>query len=232
MMDIRKKENGKSIMKEVKKRFSSLPPEFEPLTQEMFRIFNLILVQGDSHIVEYVPYASDLYTNTFEKYAIPMFDFEWSTQKRVETKKNIEQLINGDKDIDYLKSTRSEGAEYIIEAKEKNLNCYESVLVHPNIPNNGCISNLPEGAIVEVPGIISGNGVNGLAMGDLPRPMAEICRRQIILNEMTVKSVIEGDIKLVYQIFALDPMINNLETARKLADEYIKINTKYLDTFK
>jgi hypothetical protein len=36
-----------------------------------------------------------------------------------------------------------------------------------NLPNQGHISNLPEGAIVEVPGLISGAGVQGVAVGPL-----------------------------------------------------------------
>jgi alpha-galactosidase/6-phospho-beta-glucosidase family protein len=61
--------------------------------------------------------------------------------------------------------------------------------------------------------------------------LAELCNRQIILNDLTVQAVLEGNINIVYQIFALDPMINNLDAAVKLADEYVITNKKYLPTF-
>jgi alpha-galactosidase/6-phospho-beta-glucosidase family protein len=61
--------------------------------------------------------------------------------------------------------------------------------------------------------------------------LAELCNRQIILNDLTVQAVLEGNINIVYQIFALDPMINNLDVAVKLADEYVITNKKYLPTF-
>ncbi len=109
----------------------------------------------------------------------------------------------------------SERAEIIIEAIEKNSNSFvESI----NIPNRGNIANLPDGVVVEVPGIVSGNGVTGLAVGELPAAMEEWCRRQLLINELTVQAVIEGNIRLVYRLLALDPMITSTDTAIKLAD--------------
>jgi len=228
MLDIREKESGEDIYGIVKDRMKDLPLEFEPLTQEIFRIFDLILVQGDCHIVEYLPYASNLVSGTFKKYDIQMYDFKWASGKRDEMWEDIGLMINDKKEVDSLKDSRTERAEIIIDSIEKNSSFYEEAV---NIPNNGNIKNLTDGAIVEVPAIISGSGITGLALGDLPKTMAELCNRQLVLNEMTVQAVIEGNIKLVYQLFALDPMIDSLDTAVKLADEYIKVNIKYLPSF-
>lgn len=38
---------------------------------------------------------------------------------------------------------------------------------HINVPNQGCITNLPQGAIVEVPALVDRSGVKPLCMGDL-----------------------------------------------------------------
>jgi len=37
-----------------------------------------------------------------------------------------------------------------------------------------------------------GNGIIGLAIGDLPKPIAGLCNRQLILNDLTVQAVIDG----------------------------------------
>ncbi len=228
ILDIRERKTGKGVYNIFKKKMKDLPSEFEPLTQEVFKVFDYMPVAGDCHIAEYLPYTSDLSSETFKKFDVQIYDFEWSCRSRDRMWSDIELMISGQKKVDYLKNTRSERAELIIAGIEKNSNSYESSI---NIPNRGCITNLPRGAIVDVPGVITGNGVVGLAMGDLPKPIAELCNRQLILNELTAQAVIEGNIKLVYQLFALDPMINNLDTAVKLADEYIKINMKYLPSF-
>jgi alpha-galactosidase len=233
MVDVRDKKTGEDISDIVKKKMLGLPTEFEPLTQEMFRIFNYIPVSGDCHISEYLPYVSDLSSETFKKYDIQMYSFEWGIRMRNNMWKDIEMMIKGEKDIEHLKYSINEAiteeVSMIIASIENNSNYYSDIV---NIPNRGNITNLPMDAIVEVPGLISGNGVTGLAMGSLPETIAELCRRQIILNDLTVQAVIEGSVKLVYQLFALDPMINNLNTAVKLANEYIKENIKYLPTFR
>jgi alpha-galactosidase/6-phospho-beta-glucosidase family protein len=48
--------------------------------------------------------------------------------------------------------------------------------------------------------------------------MAKWCRRQLLINEMTVDAVLEGTMKTVYQFFALDPMVTDLNSAVKLAN--------------
>ncbi len=228
MLDVRDKKTGEDIYPLLRKKISQLPSDFEPLTKDLFKIFNYVPVAGDCHITEYLSYTSDLSSGTFKEFDIQLYDLKWACRNRDRMWNDIEMMINGKKEIDWLKNKISERAEFIIAGIEKNSNLYESSI---SIPNEGCITNLPDGVIVDVPGVITGNGVIGLAMGDLPKPIAELCNRQLIINDLTVQAVIEGNIRLVYQLFALDPMINNLDTAVKLADEYIKINMKYLPSF-
>ena len=232
LLDIRKKESGKDCYDLLRKKMEKLPATFEPLTQKIFKIFNYLPVSGDCHISEYLPYVSDLKSGTFKEYDIQMYSFKWGEKIRNEMWNNIDLHIRKEKDLDDLKHSLNEeiteAAARTISSIETNKNSY---IDSANIPNKGNISNIPNGSIVEVPCITAGQGIIGLSMGDLPKTIAELCRRQIILNEMTLQAVIEGNIKLVYQLFSLDPMINNLNTAKKLADEYIRENKKYLTTF-
>ena len=232
MLDIKDKKTGKDIYDRARKKMKNLPNKFEPLTQKMFEIFDFIPVSGDCHISEYLPYVSDLSDGTFKKYDIQMYNFEWGNRMRENMWNDIEMMINGKKNIESLKSSVNEAiteeVALIVSSIEKDKNLYFDTV---NILNNGSISNLPDNAIIEVPGIISKKGIKGIEIGKLPETIAELCRRQLILNDLTVQAVIEGDIKLVYKLFALDPMVNNLNTAINLADEYIKRNIKYLPTF-
>ena len=232
LLDIREKNSGKECYNLLRKNISKLSPRFEPLTQKMYEIFNYLPVSGDCHISEYLPYVSDLKDGTFKEFDIQMYSFEWGKNTRNEMWNNIDLFIEGKKDLNELKHSINEeiteAAARIICSIEKNKNFYIDAA---NIPNKGSISNLPFDSIVEVPSIVAGKGIIGLSMGDLPKTIAELCRRQIIINEMTLDAVIEGNIKLVYQLFALDPMVDNLNTAKKLADEYISMNKKYLPTF-
>ncbi|UCF98008.1 MAG: hypothetical protein JSV89_00375 [Spirochaetaceae bacterium] len=232
VLDIRDKKTGRDMFEVARKKLMELPPEFEPLTQEMIKIFGQIPVAGDCHISEYVPYVSQLSAETFKKYDIQMYSFDWGNRTREMMWKDISEMTQGKKSIESLKSSINEAiteeVALIIASLEKNKNNYVETV---NIPNQGSICNLPAGAIVEVPGIIGGNGITGLAIGELPEPIAELCRRQVVLNDLTVDAVIEGDMNSVYKLFALEPMISDLSTARKLADEYVKEFREYLPTF-
>jgi alpha-galactosidase len=116
----------------------------------------------------------------------------------------------------------------MIDGIANNRRLYEEAL---NIPNRGYITNLPDGAMVEVPGILTSEGPPGLFVGDLPEAIAAMCRRQISINELTVEAFQKGDRRLVHQLFAIDPMIQDPEVAVKLADEYLELYKDYLPTF-
>src|SRR3989337_1894465 len=123
----------------------------------------------------------------------------------------------------------SERHEFIMDAILHNKHAYEEAV---NIPNRGYISNLPEGAIVEVPGVADADGGKGGHVDNPPEPIGELCRRQIVINDLLVKAFSTGSRDLVYQMFAIDPMIQDLNLARSLADELIDGNKAHLHVFK
>ncbi|MHA1968454.1 MAG: family 4 glycosyl hydrolase, partial [Candidatus Hodarchaeales archaeon] len=107
-----------------------------------------------------------------------------------------------------------------------NANTYEPSV---NIPNDGSISNLPNDAIVEVPGLVSRYGVSGMKMGKLPEGITALCQREISIAKLITRSSIEGDRDLALQAFAL--MGDDLDLAEKMLNDYLKTHEKYLPQF-
>ena len=68
----------------------------------------------------------------------------------------------GEARIDHLRQADSEGALEIIESIAGAREHYHLAV---NLPNRGYITNLPDGAMVEVPGLVSGAGVQGVGRG-------------------------------------------------------------------
>ena len=219
MIDIRERATGCDIYPLVREKIKSLPPTFEPLTRTVYELFDLIPVSGDCHLAEYLPYTHNVNRKTWERYNIQMYDMEWSSRKRNENWQRIEAMADEKVAVHELRKTFSERAELIISSIINNENSYESAV---NLPNKGYITNLPEGAIVEVPALVSGAGVIGLGMGDLPEPIAALCRRQITINELSARAAVEGDRHLALQALALDPMIDDPEIAEKMLDDYLE----------
>jgi alpha-galactosidase len=228
MIDVRDRITGEDLYPLIAEQRKRLPPTFEPLTQKMFDIFGIMPVSGDCHLCEYVPYTSDAREQTWHRFDIQFYDMEWGKRKREEGWKLVRDILEDRVGLDALRFAYSERAEHIIDAIANNRHTYEEAL---NLTNRGYITNLPNEAIVEVPAIISADGSVGVVVGDLPEPIAELCRRQIAINELTVRAFLKRDRKLVYQLFAIDPMIQDPDVAIQLADEYLELNMKYIPQF-
>jgi alpha-galactosidase len=130
--------------------------------------------------------------------------------------------------IAHLQEADSEGALEIIENIAGAGNHYHLAV---NLPNQGHISNLPEGAIVEVPGLVSGAGVQGVAVGVLPEPVAELLRREITAVRLCVDAAVHGDRQAALQCLLLDPVITDLDVAQQILDDYLETYREHLPQF-
>ena len=227
MLDVRTK-NGEDLYPLLKKRFLKAPADFEPLTQEMIRIFDCVPVPGDCHLCEYLPYTHSMSRNTWAKYNIQMYDLNRGSKNRERMWQNITQMGRAEVPIDSLKDAHTERAELIIGAIKTNSHAYEAAV---NVPNAGCIENLPNDTIVEVPAVVDAAGVHGLSVGRLPEPVAELCRRQMTIAELSVKAGVEGDRKAAIEALALDPMIDDPSLASTLFDRYLDAHRDFLPQF-
>ena len=100
-----------------------------------------------------------------------------------------------------------------------------------NIPNRGQIPNLPEDAIIELPGVLNADGVTGVFIGEMPEGIAELLRREITISHLTVDSVVKGDRQLALQALLLDPVIRDMDVAKQILDEYLLAYKEHLPTF-
>lgn len=93
-----------------------------------------------------------------------------------------------------------------------------------NVRNDGLIANLPPGAIIEVPGQISGFGVRGIGIGELPEGIAGILRQRIHQQELTVDAALSGDRELAVQALLADSLMSNvsIESAEAMLDEVME----------
>ena len=68
-----------------------------------------------------------------------------------------------------------EHGSYIIEALETG----RTYRGHFNVINQGNITNLPDGCVIEIPGYVDRNGINMPVVGDLPLACAATCSASI-----------------------------------------------------
>lgn len=228
MVDVRDRHTGADLYPQLRAAVAEAPAGFEPLSMDLFRAFGYCPVPGDTHLAEYLPWTHDPASKPWERYALPLYDWEGNEMFRTFSHHRLTQMVKGKVSVDGLRSAPSEGALEVIEAMAFNLNRYEEAV---NVPNEGAIPNLPPETIVEVPGLVSAVGVRGIQLDPLPAPIAELCRREAALVELVVEAGVTGDRELALQALLLDPMINDTERARVILADYLDAFAEYLPQF-
>jgi alpha-galactosidase len=129
-------------------------------------------------------------------------------------------------------ATRShEHCSYIIEAL-KTGRVYRG---HFNLQNNGCITNLPEDAIVEVPVYVDRNGLSVPQVGDLPLGCAAVCNASISVQRLAVEAAVHGDVNLLKQAVLMDPLTSavcNPPEISQMVDEMLVAQARWLPQYK
>jgi alpha-galactosidase len=229
VLDIRDRRTGEDLYPAVRARILANPSEHEGLTADLLRLTGYLPVTGDTHISEYVPYTHNPITKPWERYQIPLYDWDGSARGRDATWRHIEQMATeGGAALEELRNMHSEGLYEVIHGLAHDANVYR---VSINTRNGGAITNVPPDTIVEVPALVCGMGVLPVCVGDLPPTIAELCRREAALVEVVIEAAVRGDRELALQALALDPMIDDLDVARAMLTDYLETYRELLPQF-
>ena len=104
-----------------------------------------------------------------------------------------------------------------------------------NVPNTSIITNLPEGACVEVPVYVDRGGFHPVHVGPLPPQCVALNHVSVSVEEMAVEAVITGNPRLIFQAIAYDPLtaaVLSLAEIKTMVNEMFQMNHDYLTTFK
>jgi alpha-galactosidase len=228
ILSIHDKRTGEDLYPLFRKRFFELDPAFEPLTRDVFAAFGLFPVPGDTHLCEYLPWLSDSQNKPWERYNIRLYDWDLMAAVRDFELDRLNGMANEEATIEALLDTDSEGALEMIENQVCATTHYH---LAANLRNEGQISNLPLGAVVETPILVDGAGIHPVYVGALPEPVAELCRREITTAQLGVDAAIEGSREKALQCLLLDPVITDIETGKKILDDYLTSYKEYLPQF-
>jgi alpha-galactosidase len=228
MLDVRDMRTGEDLYPLVRERWAAADPTFEPLTHRVMDAFGLMPIPGDSHLCEYLPWTSDPLTKPWEKYELHLYDWDEAEKGRGEGLQKMTQMGERQLPIDELKEADSEGAVEMIENIAGGTNHYHLAV---NLPNEGYIGNLPAGAIVETPGLISGFGARGFPVGNIPEPVAQLLRTELERVRFSVDAAATGDRQAALQCLLFDTNITDIETAKAVLDDYLVSYKQYLPQF-
>ncbi len=124
-----------------------------------------------------------------------------------------------------------EYAAYIINALQGG----QPFKFNGNVQNTHLITNLPEGACVEVPVLVDRAGFHPMHVGALPPECALLTQLSSGIEEMTIQASLAGDPTMVYRAICHDPLtasVLSLAEIRQMTNELFAQHKEYLPQFK
>ncbi len=102
-----------------------------------------------------------------------------------------------------------------------------------NLPNAGQCPDLPGDVVVESMCVVDGEGMRGRDQARVPAPFAELLRRHVATQELTVEAAVTGDRATALEAFALDPLAGrgDLRDTEAMADELLAGTGRWLPQF-
>jgi alpha-galactosidase len=233
------KHRGRDLTGELLAAFEQHPsyPKSEKVRIDMLRRFGYYSTESNGHLSEYLPWyrkrADDI---------LNWVDLEnWSggetggylrvcTENRNWFETDFPKWLQEDPWTFRPEDRGSEHGSYIVEGLETG----RPYRGHFNVPNNGCVSNLPHDAIVEVPGYVDANGLNIPRVGDLPPGCAAVCKATIGVQRLATEAAITGDDMLLRQAMMMDPLtgaVCNPPEIWQLVDEMLVAQEQWLPQY-
>ncbi len=215
-------------------------PEFsrtEKVRIDMLKRFGYYSTESNGHLSEYVPWYrkrprdirkwSDLgcwiHGETGGYLRVCREARHWFRTEYPTWKQQASQPITPER-------RTNEHGSHIIEALETG-RVYRG---HFNVVNQGCITNLPDDCIVEVPSYVDRNGVSIPQVGDLPLGCAAVCNASVSVQRLSVEAALAGDVMLLKQAAMMDPLtgaVCDTEEISQMVDEMLVAQRKWLPQY-
>ena len=202
------------LLREKEKDFD---PKFQPLSRKIFRAFGYWPTCSDDHLGEYLPYGYEA--------GMHGYDFDADDRNRVEMKRYIRAIMDGEKDVKELFKKSGEKAIEAIAAMHTGKRIELPAAI---VYNGGAVKNLPSELAVEIPAIVDGNGITKLHVGEVPVGAAALMMLQAGAQQMSVEAAVHGDRQMALQALLADPVMTSTDAAVKILDELWEINKPYI----
>jgi alpha-galactosidase len=197
----------------------------ERVRTEIMDAFGYFHTESSHHASEYVPYFRKDAARV-EEYIPQRWDYYELCASHDEEGQTTDLLAK-------LKERLEPSLEYgalIVNSMETG----QPSVIYGNVENRGLITNLPQGACVEVPCLVDANGVQPTAVGALPPQCAAVNHNAVNVQQLAVEAALTGDREHVYHAVMLDPLtaaLLTLDQIRAMVDELFDAHASWLPQF-
>ena len=209
----------------------------EPVRIEMFKYLKYFPTESSGHNSEYNPWFRKR-PDLIEKYCTHGTgwnpgEYAYILKEYMDREDTWEKEYSdwlGSDDIDLER-----GEEYASNIFNAIYGDHEPYPFNANLRNQGYVTNIDEGACVEVPVISDQDGIHVLGQWTLPAHLDALVLHSAKLEEMAVQAAINGDPELVFQAVLQDPLtasVCSMEEIHDMVQEMLLQNKDYLGYFK
>ena len=183
---------------------------------QLYKDYGYVPITTDSHLGEYIQWAhnvadhdaiNEFYSN-YKKHCLSFHD----------NTRSISKFFEPDRDV----------YERVIPIIEAIITDHEYIEAAVNIPNQNFINQLPNGIVVEVPGIVNKDGLSGIELENYPTPFALLLNNQVGTIELTTQAVLNKSRHSAYLAMLVDPVVDDPKAAERLLNTMIEVQHEYL----
>ncbi len=185
----------------------------------LYKKYGYLPITTDSHLGEYIPWAYSVADHEgildfYENYKRKCLDF-------------FDNKSSYDHFFDIENETTHERAIPIIESILDNKVSRELAV---NIPNTeGFIDCLPRDIVVEVPAMISSEGIRGIKLDAYPKTFGTLLNLQAGVIQLTTEAVLTKSKHVARLALMSDPTVNDLQSMEKLFDNMFNLQNEFLN---
>ena len=191
---------------------------------EMMRRLGYFVTESSEHQSEYVPYFIHHGEKVIREFAVPINEYIRRCEAMSGRWDDVEkQLLDESKPVHIGKSV--EYGSTIIHSIVSG----QPSVIYGNVPNRGLITNVTQGASVEVPCLVDKQGIQPTHIGALPPQLAAIIHTNLNVQELTVEAAITGQREYIYQAVMHDPhtaTVLTLDQIWAMCDEMIEAHQR------
>ena len=218
---------GNDLYPEIRKRAAKKNAQEkhnDMVRYEYIKHLGYYCTESSEHNAEYNPFfIKPNYPELIDKFNIPLDEYIRRCKEQIKGwQKQRDELLNGG-DIEHERSR--EYASRIIEAMVTNT----PYQIGGNVLNRGLITNLPQNACVEVPCMVTANGVLPTVVGELPPQLAAMNITNINPQLLTVEAAATGRREHIYHAAMLDPhtaAVLSIDDIVAMCDELFEAHEK------
>lgn len=232
--------NGQDAYPLIHKAITENPVVYneEPVTNEIYLALGYYVTESSGHNSEYNWWFRKR-PDLIEKYCTHATgwnpgEYAYNVKRYQNTEINWKDIVKERLATPLTLADTQRGQEYaayIINALKGG----EPFKFNGNVPNTRLITNLPEGACVEVPTYVDKTGFHPLHVGALPPECALLTQLSCGIEEMAVTAALTGDPVMVYRAICHDPLtaaVLSLAEIKQMTNELFSRHKDYLPQFK